>query len=128
MPPPKHDNNAKQGELIAALVPTRGQPLELTLIRGWVGEATTAKDWRVYTSMSLSQYFDVARESVYYVLAPDSTAVAEYIWLLADAKLRWTTLGEGERYSLDVPPADTPQFVGSYGVEPTQCPRPCRSV
>ena len=125
MPPPKRDNNAKPANLIKSLVPDPSQVPELRLVRGWVGVSTSDSLWRIYTHLSLSEYFDVERDQVHYAEAPLAETEPAYIWLVADANVRWTRIGDIGAYA----EADDGRAGDdlTVGVEPTQCPRPCRS-
>jgi hypothetical protein len=110
----------EQDEIIARLVPDPSDPPDVVVMVGFLGESPKPKFWRLYQTLDLKDYAEIAEEDIVYSqsltteLQPLGGTV---IWIKSGARLKYSQsesrLAEAEFMQGDI----TRNFLAGTGTE-----------
>ena len=110
----------KQDEVIERLVPDPADPPDVIAMIGFVGKSTRARFWRVYHTLDLKNYVEIAEDDIVHSqsLTTDQQRLGgTVIWMRANARLRYSR-NESRQAEADFIRGDiTRNFLAATGAE-----------
>ena len=110
----------KQDELIARLVPDPAAPPDVIAMVGFLGKSSRPKSWRLYQSLDLKDYVEVAEDDIVQSQSLKSELQplgGTVIWIKSGARLQHSRSESGVAEAEFMQGEITRKFLGGTGTE-----------
>jgi hypothetical protein len=87
------ERGLKEDDIISRLVPNATVPAEVTALEGFLGKSASAGFWRLYRTLELNDYVEIAEGDIVYsqsLATPKQPLRGSMVWVKRDAPLRHT--------------------------------------